>query len=100
MAEKQLKKVSKYNVMKETRENGVWKGYICLCNVNAYHVNNGWNIGFYIEIRLVDDNGEKIPYAFYGENKASKLEDVIKHYIMYNSSTELGKRVIFWSIFE
>ena len=70
-------RVHKAKVKSKIRKDGYWRGWIVASNVNGWHIDNGWHIGFAIEVKSVDE-----------------LDKAMKEYAWYNCCSELGWRVV------
>lgn len=49
-----LVKQTKAQVEATIRKGKHFKGYLCGNKVNPYHINNGWHLGYYIEVDSID----------------------------------------------
>jgi hypothetical protein len=89
-----MKPVNKHTVLKETRENGSWQGYIAPNKVNDMHIRKGWALGMPIQIRYEETN-----HAYITENSECEwvsLDEVLNEFVYYNCNSELGHTVRFW----
>lgn len=59
---------------------------MCTNNVNAYHIFQGWHLGYTIDKKIDTDNG----YGDYSFN------DFVGSYLSYNANGELGNYAVFY----
>ena len=87
-----MQKVNKHTVLKAARDKGCWSGYIAGNKVNEYHISDGWNLGYDVEIKAVYTEGTWI----YTVNNDKTLDQFINAFLYYQNS-ELGNSVSFWA---
>lgn len=90
--ENKMHKVNKHTVLKQARNNGHWSGYIAGNKVSEYHIANGWNLGYDVEIKAVQSEGTWI----YTVNADQTLDQFINAFLYY-LPRELGNTVSFWA---
>ena len=87
-------RIHKSTMLKVSRENGKIEVYASGNKVNAYHINDGWMLGYSITVTAKKDSGKWV----YNVDSVHGTID-LKTYcdnILYYLPSELGNRVVFW----
>ena len=92
-----MERIHKSTMLKVARENGKIEVYASGNKVNAYHINNGWMLGYSITVTAKKDSGKwiyTVDRICDTDNEIS-LETYCDNILCYLPS-ELGTRVVFW----
>ncbi len=76
-----MKRLHKNTVKAIIRHDGYWIGYIVASNVNPWHITNGWCLGCKVHVNSIDE-----------------LNTVMNDFAYYNCNSELGTRVVCYSL--
>ena len=93
-----MERIHKSTMLKVARENGQVEVYASGNKVNAFHINDGWMLGYSITITARKDSDGLWLYNVEHINSVHGTID-LKTYcdnILYYLPSELGTRVVFW----
>ena len=76
-----MKRLHKNTVKAIIRRDGQWAGYIVASNVAPWHITRGWGLGCRVHVNSIDE-----------------LNTAMDYYSYYNCNSELGNRVVCYSL--
>lgn len=86
-----MERINKHTMLKQARENGIWKGFASGNNVSSGSVIGGWHCGMYVEITASKNNDGTWEYSV-GEQALEEFEGSMLYYM----DRQLGNRVVYW----
>ena len=93
-----MERLHKATMLKMAREHGQVDVYASGNKVNAFHINDGWMLGYPITITARKDSDGTWLYNVEGIDGVRGTLDLNTYCdnILYYLNSELGNRVIFW----
>ena len=86
-----MERINKHTMLKQARENGVFRGFASGNNVSSGSVIGGWHVGMYVEVTASKNNDGTWEYTV-GEQTMEEFENSMLYYM----DRQLGNRVAYW----
>jgi len=93
-----MERINKHTMLKVARENGQVEVCASGNSVNAYHIKDGWHLGYEITVTAKKNDDGKWLYNVENINSVHGTIDLETYCdnILYYLPSELGSRVVFW----
>lgn len=96
-----LSPINKHTVLKITRTQGKWEGFIAPNKVNWYHVTGeGWNLGMNITVEYIvnEESPDDVYWVKGQDDDYHTLDSFLSSFSYYNCCSEVGTRIRFWEV--